>query len=242
MRWAGGLPLAIVLLAKQARIRPDLCCLWQEWDRRRTAMLQDHRYPHGTDGARLLNLEASIQLSLDRPLMARNPPALALLSLLSLLPNGASPQAVQAMIPMSSLSRENARPEDVLLQLSLAYAASTSAGRPLATDYLDDRLHVLSPIREYIRYKYPSREPDCQRLRKHYLDIAITYETTPQLSRLRHDITNLEAVTVSALNVESEVEPAVRCASVLCGFLEQTGNTLPVLTKACVTLFRDREQ
>lgn len=114
------LPLAIVLLAKQARIQPNLQSLWKQWDRRRTSMLKDIRYKDGTSGARLLSLEASIQLSLDRPLMADNPPALTLLSLLSLLPDGASWEDLEALVPSSSLHREHDRPEMVLLQLALA--------------------------------------------------------------------------------------------------------------------------
>ena len=42
------LPLAIVLLAKQARRQPDLEPLWKQWDRRRTSMVKDNRYQDGS--------------------------------------------------------------------------------------------------------------------------------------------------------------------------------------------------
>jgi hypothetical protein len=217
------LPLAIVLLAKQARLKPNLRSLQREWRRRRTAMLRDPRYQGGADPARMLSLEASIQLSLDRPMMASNPPALTLLSLLSLLPDGASWEDLEALVPSSTMSLEYDRPEEVLLRLALAYTASSRAGQlPMtgtscgdSSEWNDIRLHVLVPIREYIQRVYAPGEADYRRLRRHYLSIAITAET--EMSRLRPDIHNLEFVTVRAISIEAEQELAMCAASVLWG-------------------------
>jgi tetratricopeptide (TPR) repeat protein len=212
-------------------------------------MVKDPRYRENVSFARLFSLEASIQLSLNRTLMNNNPPALTLLSLLSLLPDGASCEDLEALVPSSGLSREHARPETILLQLTLAYIVPVVAP-PIASDncpldasgHLIRRVHVLAPIREYVQYKYKPEELDYKRLRMHYLVMATSQEANTLrphsfnevntlLRRLGPEIHNLEAVIIRALSIQSEQQLAARSATVLGDFLKIGGPPLPALAQ-----------
>ena len=129
-------------------------------------------------------------------------------------------------------------PRWVLLQLALAYTDSVtglpSSSRRSSRDSSEpvrDRLHVLTPIREYVQHKYPPEEADYERLRKHYLDIAIGLEFNTLLRRLTPEIHNLEAIIVYSVSIQSEQERAVRCAYALSNVLESNGIPLPLLTQ-----------
>jgi len=115
----GYLPLANVLLASQAT--KDFCLgqLWEEWTRRRSAMLKDGRYRPEMPDSPDLSVHASIEFSLNRPMMTRS--ARTLLSQLSLLPDGASLNELQSLFAPHRLNQTDDRPEKVLRALSLAY-------------------------------------------------------------------------------------------------------------------------
>ena len=73
-------PLAVSLLAHLAQaIMPT--SLWEQWNSKRTGLIQRGQH-------RLLNLECSIQLSIDSERMRSNPSAKDLLGILSMLPDG----------------------------------------------------------------------------------------------------------------------------------------------------------
>jgi tetratricopeptide (TPR) repeat protein/GTPase SAR1 family protein len=73
-------PLAVNLLAHLAQSTIPMS-LWEEWDNKQTGLVQRGQHPR-------LNLECSIQLSIDSERMRSNPWAKDLLGILSMLPDG----------------------------------------------------------------------------------------------------------------------------------------------------------
>ena len=73
-------PLAVSLLAHLAQTVTSTS-LWEQWNVKRTGLVQRGQH-------RLLNLECSIQLSIDSERMRSNPSAKDLLGILSMLPDG----------------------------------------------------------------------------------------------------------------------------------------------------------
>jgi len=145
----GYLPLANVLLASQAT--KDFCLgqLWEEWTRRRSAMLKDPRYRLEMPDSRDLSVHASIEFSLNRPMMTRS--ARTLLPQLSLLPNRVSLNGLQSLFPPHRLNQTDDRPEKVLRALSLAYYDRVEE-LPLQHESRA-RLRIHACTREYLLYR-----------------------------------------------------------------------------------------
>jgi len=149
------LPLAIVLLASQATREFGLEQLWEEWTWRRSEMLKDGRYRREMPGSRELSVHASIEFSLNRPMMTRS--ARTLLSQLSLLPDGASPNDLQSLFPPHRLKQTDDRSEKVLQSLSLAYYDRVDQHESKA------RLRIHACTREYLHYR-DKMDEECDRL------------------------------------------------------------------------------
>jgi hypothetical protein len=87
-----GVPLAITLLAHAAEAEQDLSTLWRRWSTERTALLK-----RGTADNRLLNLSASLELSIGGGRITDA--ARRLLTLLGLLPDGIAHGDLDALLP-----------------------------------------------------------------------------------------------------------------------------------------------
>ncbi|KAJ7110241.1 hypothetical protein C8R43DRAFT_1139485 [Mycena crocata] len=121
----GNLPLVVTLIASEASVEGCAETL-SRWTSEDTAMLSDGYTKES-------NLELSLRVSLSSPRMKAAPEALHLLSLLSVLPDGAS-DAV--LIYGSSYFLQH---KSTLLRTSLAYNGT------------DGRLKCLPPVREFVK-------------------------------------------------------------------------------------------
>ncbi|KAJ7359747.1 hypothetical protein DFH08DRAFT_734608 [Mycena albidolilacea] len=145
---SGSLPLAVSLMANIASFEGYLGTL-RRWRIENTTLLSD-----GHD--KRSNLEKSINLSLGSPRLASSPHAKALLSLLSLLPDGIRAEDIMASkVPIPNVRRW----QSLLVGTSLAYIDAKG------------RLKALSPIREYIRRVHPPPHVLSSPLRTYFQDL-----------------------------------------------------------------------
>ncbi|OSX61996.1 hypothetical protein POSPLADRAFT_1074386 [Postia placenta MAD-698-R-SB12] len=137
-----SLPLAVTLLAHQ--VQPELGTttrsLWGRWEKRRIDMVTR------SDGARdrLLDLSASIELSITSPRMQYEPSAKAVMALLAQLPSG---------LPFGTDTSEQMQDtlEDTI-DLSLSLSTLCRVGLAYTdTNGAHPRYRMLAPIREYCR-------------------------------------------------------------------------------------------
>ncbi|EJU02710.1 TPR-like protein [Dacryopinax primogenitus] len=129
-----GLPLAIKLMATldHAATPSELI---EMYNAEKTSLL-------GIDGdTRLKSLDVSIRLSLNSRTMARNPQAMDVLSMLSLLPTGLLLSSIGDVVPSMDAPRANAL---VLVKTGLAIREK-------------DRIRCLAPIREFVMRYHPLR-------------------------------------------------------------------------------------
>jgi tetratricopeptide (TPR) repeat protein len=197
------LPIAIDLLAHQAEPLPGLGELWQRWQSERSAVLQ-----RAGGRTREVNLEVSVELSLQSPRMTRGGERLA--SMLALLPGGLAPEDVGAVLP-----EESAAAAAALRRTGLA-----------APDVV--RLRLLAPIREVLRRSRPPQPDDHQRLVAHFLELArlgdrVGAEGGAEAARrLETELGNLEAILAGALEA-ADPESAIGAVLALGKFERFTG-------------------
>ena len=124
-------PLAVSLLARRCQIMGESATtLCDQWEKQHTELLKlGGREPDD-------NIDISIKLSLDSPLMQSNHDALRLLSVVSYLPAGISDEACSSM-SLSDVQLSAA--EFILRRLSLTYPPTSGW------------ITVLEPIRAYMR-------------------------------------------------------------------------------------------
>ncbi|KAF7323580.1 ATPase-AAA-core domain-containing protein [Mycena kentingensis (nom. inval.)] len=128
-----NIPLAVDLLANLVDIEGCAPVL-ASWATHKTSLVSAGRDPRS-------NLDISISLSLASPRMKASPNALALLSVLSILPDGlAEADLLHSDLPLDDILACR----QTLLRTSLAYVDTQSA-----------RLKVLVPIREYVQAAHP---------------------------------------------------------------------------------------
>ncbi|WP_437747050.1 hypothetical protein WMF39_19715 [Sorangium sp. So ce1504] len=149
-----GIPLAITLLA-QAAHGNDLVNLKEEWEARRTAVLERD----GGARDRLRSWKTSLELSLGSPRMAAG--ARRLLSVLAVLPDGIAQRDFAVLLPGTGPAAARA-----LAQVGLAY-------------FEGGRLKMLSPVREYVAAEYPPVVEDLARAMEHYRELACTHGPVP---------------------------------------------------------------
>ncbi|KAJ6533417.1 hypothetical protein DFH09DRAFT_1181376 [Mycena vulgaris] len=190
-----NLPLAITLMANVASFEGAESLL-NRWADETTSLLSE-----GSD--KETNLDKSIMISLSSGRMLSNPQARELLSLMSLLPDGISEEALMQMkLPFSP---HVARSKSTLLRCSLIYSAA------------DGRLRTLAPIREYVRGKLPPSAESFDGLRAYFYDLAGLFRNFTDLpnreliQRLSSEFTNIRAVTSYALTKSLHLEDTVRC-------------------------------
>jgi tetratricopeptide (TPR) repeat protein len=197
------LPIAIDLLAHQAEPLPGLGELWQRWQSERSAVLQ-----RAGGRTREVNLEVSVELSLQSPRMTGGGVRLA--SLLALLPGGLTPEDVGAVLPGEGAA-------------AAAALRRTGLAAPDAA-----RLRLLAPIREVLRRLRPLQPEDHQRLVAHFLELALlggrvgAEGGAEAARRLETELGNLEAILAGALEA-ADPESAIGAALALGQFERFTG-------------------
>jgi tetratricopeptide (TPR) repeat protein len=199
-----GVPLAIELLAYAAEAEPDLAGIWQRWQTERTEMLR-----RGGSENRLLNLAASLELSINGPRMTD--PARCLLVLLGVLPDGIWRTDLEVLLPGSG----NAAAA-TLRQVALAF---DEAGR----------LRTLAPVREYVAAHHAPAPEELARAIDHYS--ALARELGPKcgaeggaeaVARLSAETANIEQMLLSGLK-KPEPRSTVEAAIGFAGFQRFSG-------------------
>lgn len=170
---------------------------------------------HCSDGShRLTSMDVSLSLSVTSPRVTACPPAVQLLGLLSMLPQGARRSDIEAWFPTTSVSRSIS----VLLQTALAVWNNT------------DRLYVLAPIREFLLSKHFPDPAGLAALFAHYWSLAQLIDPKGQESSnsaavacVLPELDNLYAMTSHGLNNGTHQESAVTAAVHLASLLVDTG-------------------
>jgi hypothetical protein len=145
----GGVPLAVELVALRAAPDSDLRELWEEWQRRRVALIT---HPDLPPEQRRTSLARSLDLSWRSPRLRDE--GRRLFRLLGQLPAGLG-DADRAGL-LGDAAAEAARQ---LRAVGLAFAR-------------DGRLDLLPPVREYARDAHPPADPDAELWARHYLALA----------------------------------------------------------------------
>jgi tetratricopeptide (TPR) repeat protein len=213
LRALDGVPLAITLMANAAEGQPDLKDTWRRWEDERTKMLQR---AGGTD--RLLNIEASYEISIQGPRMTDE--ARRLLAILGFLPGGVARGDIDAIYP-----GHGTRAAAVLRQVGLAFDEA-------------DRLRLLAPLREYVQREHLPDTDDLQTSLQHFNGLALLGEKAGKeggaeaIARLIPEIENIEN-TIERLLDRSESDGVIEAAISLGQFARLTGlGTTAPLRKA----------
>ncbi|WP_437872976.1 tetratricopeptide repeat protein [Sorangium sp. So ce363] len=204
-----GIPLAITLLA-QAAHGNDLVNLKEEWEARRTAVLERD----GGARDRLRSWKTSLELSLGSPRMAAG--ARRLLSVLAVLPDGIAQRDFAVLLPGTGPAAARA-----LAQVGLAY-------------FEGGRLKMLSPVREYVAAEYPPVVEDLARAMEHYRELACTHGPVPgrrggteAAARLAAEGANLDAMIRRGLT-DADAGRWIDAAVALTNFARFSGHAAPL--------------
>ncbi|HST60492.1 MAG TPA: tetratricopeptide repeat protein [Longimicrobium sp.] len=211
LRALDGVPLAITLMANAAEGQPDLADTWARWETERTRML---KRAGGTD--RLLNIEASYEISIQGPRMTDE--ARRLLSVFGILPGGVARGDLEAVLP-----DVGTRAATVLRQVGLAF-------------YEADRLRLLAPLREYVHREHPPEADDLKVALSYYQELATSLASKPgdeggaeAVARLTPEVENMEFAIMKSLD-GPDSETAIQAAIHLATFIRFTGvgTTMPL--------------
>jgi len=148
-------PLAVNLLARRCQITEENAqVLCDRWEKKHTELLK----PGGHEPND--NIDISIKLSLESPLMRSNENALRLLSVVSYLPAGISGEACSSI----SLSDEELSAAEFLLRrLSLTYSPTPAW------------ITTLEPIRAYMHQHHSPPADDLSAVENWHIDLANTH-------------------------------------------------------------------
>lgn len=186
MKAVDCVPLAVTLLGNLAAVdgeTPEV--LWQRWSEESISMVE-----RGTD--RLTSLDCSIELSLSSPRLRREPDAVNLLSLLSLLPDGVSCETVKALECGVPGIIHTKRGISALRQNALLAVEPNGA------------LRMLSPVRLYMHAHHQPAPEARKFLQDYFLALAnqgTAHHDIAVKKRLCAEAGNIEALLVDALNV-----------------------------------------
>ena len=149
------IPLAVSLLARRCQITGESAAtLCNRWEKEHTELLKLG------DREAEDNIDISIKLSLNSPLMRNNHNALRILSVVSYLPAGISDEAYNSMsLPDVELSAA----EFLLRRLSLTYSPTPGW------------ITTLEPVRAYIRRHCPPNPNDMCAVENWHVNLANTY-------------------------------------------------------------------
>ena len=198
----GGLPLAVELVALRAAADSDLRELWQEWQRRRVALIT---HPDLPLEHRRTSLARSLDLSWSSPRL--RDAGRRLFRLLGQLPAGIADADRGALL--GDTAAEAARQ---LRAVGLAFLR-------------DGRLDLLPPVRDYARSAQPPADTDAELWVRHFLALARDvggriYGTDggDALARLAPEVPNVEAaLRLAAERLLDDAKAALNGASRLWG-------------------------
>jgi tetratricopeptide (TPR) repeat protein len=207
-----GVPLAVELMAYAAQGQPDLAEVAQRWQAERTGMLQR------MGGARReLSVAVSVEASVTAPLMTA--PAMRLLGLLGVLPDGVAREDLTALLPDDGLAGAA-----VLRQLGLAFGEG-------------DRLRTLAPVREHFAAAHPPVPADLDLAVSHYAQLAAVTgrqvgrsDGARAAARLQADTGNIAAMLERAA-ADRRTEELANALYGLAEYWRHTGLTQPALIK-----------
>ncbi|KAF7343150.1 NB-ARC domain-containing protein [Mycena venus] len=192
----GNLPLAITLMANLTSFEGGESVL-KRWASETTSLLSEGFNKQA-------NLDKSIMISLSSPRMLASPHARELLSLMSLLPDGISEEALTQMnLPFTT---HIARSKSTLLCCSLIYPSA------------DGRLRTLAPIRQYVAERFPPGAHSFDTLRAYFYELASLFRVPTDLPNreliqcLSVEFANVRAVMTYALARSLHLADTVRCA------------------------------
>ncbi|TFK36426.1 hypothetical protein BDQ12DRAFT_737010 [Crucibulum laeve] len=203
----------VTLLANLAAVDGETTeSLWLRWREESTSMVES-----GQD--RLSSLEFSIQLSISSPRMQRDPGALQFLSILSMLPDGMSPEVL--------LACEKGLPST----LNFKKAVSTLRQNALVSDDSNRFLRVLSPIRLFMLAHHPPEQNSRLFLEDYYLSLASGYDGVDS-QRLKAEVGNIESMLIRCLDSTRAIENVVDAVFDFCHHTYSTGigSMLPIST------------
>lgn len=205
----GNLPLALVLVGTLAQFE-SLQSLLARFSEVRTAMLKRDVGEH-----RLNSVDVSISLSLQSPRVQRVPSSVAILSLLSMLPQGVMYSDYRlwaAALPDSE------RALSALLQTSLVYRTH------------NNRLHVLPPVRHFMLVQHEPSDVIVHHLYTHYFRLAeslvsglLDPSNADTVSAVCTEVDNIGFVVRYALQHAPEPRSAVSAAVRIVALFYETG-------------------
>ncbi|KAG6918411.1 hypothetical protein DXG01_014816 [Tephrocybe rancida] len=179
-------PLAVTLLGNLAAVDGETTeALWRRWHAESVTMVEN-----GDD--RLSNLEISIEISLSSPRVRRDPDALRLLRLLSLLPDAITSEALHAF--------ERGIPGIAHVGKGL----STLIQNALVTRDTSGSVRILSPIRLHMCARHAPSMESHRFLQDYYLgmaDEATALDDFSVQNRFRAEYGNIEAMLLDCLEV-----------------------------------------
>ncbi|KZO91833.1 TPR-like protein [Calocera viscosa TUFC12733] len=221
-----GLPLAIRLMASQAQLtHMTPTQLLGAYEKEATRLLNNR------GSGKLKSLDVSIQLSLECKTMAKEPNALRLLSVLSLLPDGVPLEALPAMVP--SVMYTVITCGSVLLQVALAFQEN-------------GRLRVLSPIRDFILAEYPPQGTLLEETESYFMTLVRDYEAGAERQKqgvemISADVDNMRSILIhlwttaeESKDVKGRLEVTLRISQF--PYLSSYGDCVPLLATAEVAL------
>jgi tetratricopeptide (TPR) repeat protein len=211
-----GHALSIRIVAAQAQGLPSLAGIREAWEEEHAAML---RHPSEDEG-RLTSVRASLAISLKSKRLKKAPIARRLLALLAQLPAGLAEPDVRALLGERGLvSRTKAREAvTVVHQLRLVER------RP------DQRLRMLTPLRESVKLDISLIAADRDRLCLHFMAIAklgshyATSKWTVAKTILDVEADNLDPVCLIAAQSDITSDRLYRALVGLCRFVNVVGS------------------
>ncbi|KZV87071.1 hypothetical protein EXIGLDRAFT_212086 [Exidia glandulosa HHB12029] len=207
-----GVPLAITLMASLAQFEP-IDALLARWQDARTAMLR--KGEHDAHQHKSTSLDLSIATSLESPRLRQVPDAEYLLTLLSLLPNGAFDADIRSW---TAANEDYARSLSTLLQTALSFRSP------------EGRIRVMTPIREFMLSARPPSESSMSSLLAHYFGLAeLIYQESKASSHpdavaiVAPEVDNIASIIRYALRHTIQLRPAIQAAARLCRLYKDTG-------------------
>ncbi|KAF7345042.1 CTLH domain-containing protein [Mycena venus] len=207
------LPLAVSLVANLVSFEGSGPVL-QRWKEGQTQLLSQGR-------DRQSNLDMSIGMSLSSPRMGAVPGAQALLSVISMLPDGiAEADLLQCALPIHNIEICKV----TLLRTSLGYVDRNR------------RIKALVPVREYIQRAHPPAPELVWPVRDQLYKLLMLWKTFRQVSspdcvaRISANLGNLQSVLLWETKFDNnDVSPLIRRILTLDSFMRATGRGLSAL-------------
>ncbi|KZT37306.1 TPR-like protein [Sistotremastrum suecicum HHB10207 ss-3] len=178
-----NVPLAVTLMANLAQ---EQTCreLLQKWKHEKTSMLT-----RGWD-SRTSSVDVSIQVSLSSDRLRSNPSSFSVLQILSMLPDGS---VAQDLASMSENPLQVPGAITSLRRVALVQERTVSEAQASC-------LHVLSPIREFVKNRYPISSKAFALVARHLIALIESTEidrsSSEDLQRLRNMRTQMTNICV----------------------------------------------